>query len=123
MIIIDNEGTITLYQGDSGEIVVKGLDDSKSYTVFLAIQDGKRKLIGQELQASSNNSDTATFILTSEFTDLLKVPAQKPFEVYYYGIKACTSGNSQSEDTLFVKNSMYGDLNRVIVYPRKVQGN
>ena len=26
-LIIDNEGTITLYQGDSGELVVSGLDN------------------------------------------------------------------------------------------------
>ena len=27
------------------------------------------------------------------------------------------------EDTLFIADSTYGDINRVIVYPRKVSGN
>ena len=91
-LIIDNEGTISLYQGDSGEVVVSGLDNNKYYTVYFAIQDADRNLIGQELQVAVTNSSTVTFILTSEYTDLLKVP------------------------------KTFGDLNRIIVYPRKVKG-
>ena len=55
------------------------------------------------------------------YTDLLKVPVNKPFEVYFYGIKACEN-NTSREDTLFVSDNTYGDLNRIIVYPRKVKG-
>lgn len=121
MITIDMDGTITLYQGDSGEIVISGLDEAKGYTVFFAIQDKKRNLIGQELQVSVSNSDTVTFILTPEYTDLLTVPANKPYQVYYYGIKITEQGKS-NEDTLFIGDSTYGDMNHIIVYPRKVQG-
>ena len=42
-LILDSDGTISLYQGDSGEIVISGLDDSKSYTLYFAIQDKNRK--------------------------------------------------------------------------------
>lgn len=121
MITIDMDGTITLYQGDSGEIVISGLDEAKGYTVFFAIQDKKRNLIGQELQVSVANSDTVTFILTPEYTDLLTVPANKPYQVYFYGIKITEQGKS-NEDTLFIGDSTYGDMNHIIVYPRKVQG-
>lgn len=121
MITIDMDGTITLYQGDSGEIVISGLDETKGYTVFFAIQDKKRNLIGQELQVSVSNSDTVTFILTPEYTDLLTVPANKPYQVYFYGIKITEQGKS-NEDTLFIGDSTYGDMNHIIVYPRKVQG-
>lgn len=122
MIIIDNDGTISLYQGDSGEITIDGLDSSTNYTIYLAIRDKNRKLVGNELQVVANNTDTVTFILTSDFTDLLTVPDNKNYEIYYYGIKACTSGNESTEDTLFVSGSFYGDENRIIVYPRKVKG-
>lgn len=121
MIIIDNDGTITLYQGDSGEIVLSGLDETKNYTVVFAIQDKKRNIIGQELQVAVNNSDSVTFVLTSEFTDLLTVPINKPYQIYFYGIKVCESA-ANAEDTLFIADSTYGDLNRMIVYPRKVKG-
>lgn len=121
MITIDNDGTIFLYQGDSGEVVVYGLDKEKSYTVCLGIQDDKRNPIGDELQVSVSNSDSVTFVLTSAYTDLLTVPKNKPYKVYFYGIKACVN-NSITEDTLFISNGTYGDLNRIIVYPRKVKG-
>lgn len=120
-LIIDNDGTISLYQGDSGEVVVSGLDSSKSYTVYFAIQDADRNLIGQELQVGVNNSDSVTFVLTPEYTDLLTVPKNKPYEIYFYGIKACETDTSR-EDTFFIADNTYGDLNRIIVYPRKVIG-
>ena len=121
-LIVDNDGTISIYQGDSGELTFSGLDNKKSYTVYLAIQDSKRNIIGDELQVSVSNSDNVTFVLTSEYTDLLTVPINKPYEIYYYGVKACEE-DSLNEDTLFVANSTYGDLNRIFVYPRKVKGD
>ena len=120
-LIIDNDGTISLYPGDSGEVVVLGLDTEKSYTVYFAIQDSSRNLIGQELQVGVSDSDSVTFVLTPEYTDLLEVPKNKPYEIYFYGIKACES-NTSREDTLFVADNTFGDLNRIIVYPRKVIG-
>lgn len=120
-LIIDDEGTISLYQGDSGEIVVSGLDNKKNYTVYFAIQDINRNLIGEELQVAVTCSDTVTFILTPEYTDLLKVPKNKPYEIYFYGIKACET-DKNIENTMFVAESSYGDLNRIIVYPQKVKG-
>jgi hypothetical protein len=122
MITIDTEGTITLYQGDSGELVLSGLDKSKNYTVYFAIQDKNRNIIGEELQVGVSASDTVTFILTSAYTDLLTVPKNKPYEIYYYGIKVCETA-TQVEDTLFIADGTYGDLNRMVVYPRKVRGH
>lgn len=119
-LIIDKDGTISIYQGDSGELVVSGLDKEKVYIVNFAIQDKERNLIGEELSVSVSNSDTVTFVLTPEYTDLLKVPKNKPYEIYFYGIKASEQGNI--ENTMFIADSTYGDLNRIIVYPRKVIG-
>ena len=120
-LIIDSDGTISLYQGDSGELVVSGLNSDKNYTVYFAIQDIDRNLIGEELQVAVTNSDTVTFILTPEYTDLLTVPKNKPYEIYFYGIKACEI-DSNIENTMFIADTTYGDLNRIIVYPRKVRG-
>lgn len=120
-LIIDNDGTISLYQGDSGELVVSGLDNEKNYTVFFAIQDINRNLIGEELQVAVTNSNTVTFVLTPEYTDLLKVPKNKPYEIYFYGIKACEIEDN-IENTMFIADTTYGDLNRIVVYPRKVKG-
>ena len=121
MITIDSNGIITLYPGDSGELVISGFDNTKKYTVYFAIQNKKRKFMGEELQVSVNNSDTATFILTPDYTDLLSVPQNRPYELYYYGIKVSEVGKN-NEDTLFVGDGTYGDLNFLVVYPRKVEG-
>jgi hypothetical protein len=121
MLTIDKDGTISMYQGDSGEITVKGLKENSSYKVYFGIQDDKRNPVGEELQVSVNNSDTVTFVLSPEYTDNLVVPSNKPYKIYYYGIKICIEASSV-EDTLFVANGTYGDLNKIIVYPRKVKG-
>ena len=118
---IDEKGTISMYQGDSGEVAVSGLDDTKNYMVYFAIQDKKRNLVGDELQVAANKTKTVVFFLTPDYSDLLKVPANKSFEIYTYGIKACEV-DSDVEDTLFVSDSGYGTQNQIIVYPRKVIG-
>ena len=118
---VDEKGTITLYQGDSGDVVVLGLDTSKNYTVYFAILDEKGNLIGNELQVASNKSDFVVFSLTADFTDLLKVSRGKIYALYTYGIKVCDT-ETKTEDTLIVENGNYGDKNLIIVYPRKVMG-
>lgn len=118
---INEQGNITLYQGDSGEIVVSGLNTSKNYTVYLAILDEKGNLVGNELQVTSNKNDFVVFSLTADFTDLLKVPKGKNYALYTYGIKVCDT-ETKTEDTLIVENGNYGDKNLIIVYSRKVMG-
>ena len=118
---INNEGMIVLYQGDSGNITISGLDTNKNYVVYFAIQDEKQNLIGNELQVASNKSDFVVFSLTADFTDLLKVSRVKNYDLYTYGIKVCDT-ETKTEDTLIIEASNYGDKNLIIVYPRKVMG-
>ena len=118
---VDENGNITLIQGDSGELVIEGLNTDQNYTLYLAVQDKNRKHIGDELQVQTNYRDTVTFMLTGEFTDLLAVDKNESFSVYYYGIKVCSSA-TLLEDTLIFENSDIGDLNTITVYPKKVEG-
>ena len=116
---IDENGVISLIHGDSGEIVVYGLDTNSNYDVYFAIQNLKRQPIASELKVQSNFSDMVTFVLTSEFTDLLTVPKNKEYEVYRYGMKICTP---TTEDTVLIGNNDYGSVNQLIVYPKIVEG-
>ena len=118
---VDENGNITLIQGDSGELVIQGLNTDQNYMVYFAVQDKNRKSVGNELQVQTNYRDTVTFMLTGEFTDLLSVNRDESFSVYYYGIKVCSSSTSL-EDTLIFENSDIGDLNTITVYPKKVEG-
>ena len=121
-ITMDNNGTLSLYQGDSGEIVVSGLDTTKNYVVYFGIKDKNRNTVGDELQITANNKSAVSFFLTADFTSLLTVPKDKPYEIYTYGIKVCNS-STNTEDTLFVAGKTYGEQNLIIVYPQKVSGD
>lgn len=117
---IDNNGNITLIQGDSGQLVINGLNTDKNYSVYFAIQDENRKLIGNEIMVNSNKQSSVAFILTSSLTDLLKVNQNDETATYHYGVKVCD--NTGFEDTMLIGGSQIGDINTITVYPKKVEG-
>ncbi len=118
---VNEDGTIILYQGDTGEVVVNNLPTIENYKAYFGIRDEKRNQVGAEVLVNTNKQESISFRLTSDLTDKLEVPNGKKFATYYYGIKLVTPG-SLNEDTLFVEGNTYGSLNRVIVYPKKVEG-
>lgn len=118
---IDDKGNISMIQGDSGTIVIRGLNPNKNFTVYFAVQDENRKPVGGELYVSSNNNSYVIFQLSGSYTDLLKVKKDEPCTIYYYGLKICDE-DSQREDTLIVASNEIGSLNTITVYPKKVEG-
>ena len=119
---IDKNGNISIIQGDSGLITIRGLNPNKNFTVYFAIQDQNRNPIGEELSVESNNNDYVVFRLTGSYTDLLRVRKDEPFAIYYYGLKICEE-NNQREDTLRIGSDEIGNLNTITVYPKKVEGD
>lgn len=117
---IDENGNITMVQGDSGRLVVNGLNTDKNYRVFFAIQDEKRKPIGNEIEVLSNYQPSIVFGINSSLTDLLKVKQDEETATYYYGVKVCSEDGF--EDTLSIGGSDMGDKNSITVYPKKVEG-
>ena len=117
---IDENGNITMVQGDTGRLVVNGLNTDKNYTVYFAIQDEKRRPIGDEISVESNSQPSIVFVLNSTLTDLLKVKTDEETAVYYYGVKVCAPDGF--EDTMLIGTSDMGDKNTITVYPKKVEG-
>lgn len=117
---IDENGNITIVQGDTGRLVINGLNTDKNYTVYFAIQDENRKPIGNEISVESNGRPTVVFELASQLTDLLKVQEDEETHTYYYGVKTCTAEGF--EDTLPIGSGDMGDKNTITVYPKKVEG-
>lgn len=117
---IDNNGNITIVQGDTGQLVINGLPTDKNYTVYFAIQDENRNPVGNELEVKSNMQSSVVFIIDANLTDLLKVKKDEETATYMYGIKTCTDDGR--EDTLLIGNSQMGDINTITVYPKKVEG-
>ena len=118
---IDKNGNISMIQGDSGMITVRGLNPNKNVVVYFAIQNENRKPVGDELSVSSNYSSYVIFNLTGDYTDLLTVKKDEPYAIYYYGLKVCDS-DLQKEDTLLIAFDEIGSLNTITVYPKKVEG-
>jgi hypothetical protein len=117
---IDENGNITMVQGDTGRLVVNGLNTDQNYTVYFAIQDENRQPVGNEVNVESNMQPTVVFELASQLTDLLKVAEDEETHTYYYGVKTCTAEGF--EDTLSIGGSDMGDKNTITVYPKKVEG-
>jgi hypothetical protein len=117
---IDENGNITMVQGDTGRLVVNGLNTDQNYTVYFAIQDENRRPVGNEVNVESNMQPTVVFELASQLTDLLKVAEDEETHTYYYGVKTCTEDGF--EDTLSIGGSDMGDKNTITVYPKKVEG-
>ena len=118
--MIDNDGNITMIQGDTGRLVVNGLNTDQNYDVYFAIQDENRRPIGNEISVQSNSQPTVVFELSSNLTDLLKVGQDEETHEYYYGVKTCTADGF--EDTLTIGSGHMGDRNTITVYPKKVEG-
>ena len=118
---VDNQGNISMIQGDSGTLIIEGLNPEKNYKVYFAVQDESRNAIGDELCVNSNYSSSVIFFLTGDYTDLFKVNKDETCANYYYGIKICDE-EENIENTLILENCNINDLNMITVYPKKVEG-
>ncbi len=118
---IDEKGNITLIQGDSGTLVINGINTDKNYKVYFAVQDKNRNPVGEEIEVSSNSFSSVIFEISGNYTDAFTVSKHEPYATYYYGIKVCDEENSK-EDTLLIASNNLGDVNTITVYPKKVEG-
>lgn len=117
---IDENGTITCYQGDSGEINITGLPTDKNYTVYFGVRDKKRNPVGFEVPVGTDGKDLITFIIPPSLSDTWKVKSNEEYAEYHYGLKICDGEGF--EDTLSIAGSTFGDYSLIKVYPKKVEG-
>lgn len=112
--------TISLFQGDSGEITFTGLTEGS--TVYLSIRDKRGILMFDELKETVDNEGEVTFKILADDSDKLIVKVNEDFAVYYYGIKQVNE-ETQEEDTVFLgESTKYTDKYLIKVYPKKVEG-
>lgn len=121
MFFVDDNGDITLVQGDNGELNVWDLPTDRNYTLYFAIYNENRVRFGNEVSVQTNQRSNATLVIPPALTDLLIVPSGEEYSTYYYGLKICYAADG-IEDTLILGGSSLGDLNAITVYPKKVEG-
>jgi hypothetical protein len=119
--IVETSGNLTIYQGDSVELVINGIPTDQNYKVFFAAQNEERVPIGSEIMVESLGQSSVVIKLLGNYTNQFTVEDDKKSQKYYYGVKLC-SENDQTEDTLLLGDSVIGGLNTITVYPRKVEG-
>lgn len=119
--VYDDDGNITLYQGDSGAIPFEDIPTDKNYKIFFSIYNADRTIVGDEVSLFSNYQSQITIEIPASLTDLLTVGEYDESTEYYYGIKICDTETGW-EDTLLIGNSDIGDLNTITVYPKKTEG-
>lgn len=119
--IVETSGNLTIYQGDSIELVVNGIPIDQNYEVYFAAQNEERVPIGSEIMVESLGQSSVVIKLLGNYTNQFTVEDDKKSQKYYYGIKLC-SRNDETEDTLLLGESQIGGLNTITVYPRKVEG-
>lgn len=112
-------GDVICRQGDSGEMVFTGIRQDKAYLAYFSIYNSKRNIL-VEIEATPYEG-MATFGLTPEMTDKLEVPRGEKTAIYYYGLKICLPDGSY-EDTLVIGNKEVNALNKILVYPKIVEG-
>ena len=118
-------GTILCRQGDSGTYVIEGLpteEDMINVEVFFSFYNNKRVIVS-ELSARPIDGQV-TFFIPASVTDNLVVSSGAPTATYFYGVKMCftdTNGN-EHEDTLLLGDKSVDEINKVIVYPKIVEG-
>lgn len=118
---VDEHGDITIYQGDSGKILVDGIPTDNNYVVYFSVYDKARNRVGDEIYVQSNHRDYVVFDLTPDYTDILTVPKNEQYAIYFYGVKICDSQN-QTENTLILGDGDIGSINTITVFPKKVEG-
>lgn len=115
-------GDIICRQGDSGEFVLEGIPDDQDYDVYLSFYNSKRVIIS-ELSAKAIDGQV-TFHIAPSMTDNLTVSSGVSSATYFYGVKLCyedEDGNVH-EDTILIGDKDIGEVNKVLVYPKIVEG-
>lgn len=118
-------GNIICRQGDTGAYIIEGLPIDENMfdpEVFLSFYNNKRIILA-ELSASPVEGQV-TFFIPASMTDKLTVSSGTPTATYFFGIKLCyrdVEGN-EFEDTLIIGDKSIDEVNKIIVYPKIVEG-
>lgn len=115
------DGTIIARQGDSGEVYVEGVDIDKNYKIYFGVRDDKRKPVGDEVYVYSNYASEVVIDIPANVSNSWEVPKGEEYIEYNYGIKVCDE-ETGAENTLVFANCEFDTENKLIVYPKKVEG-
>ena len=125
-VYLADNGDIHLFRGDSGNITFRGLPTDKNYGVYFAVTDASTgAFVGDEISVNSNNSDTVTMTLSSDFTDKLTIGENDTVAVYRYGLKICYGSDEYTlipRVTFSDGSPIFKNAPKIIVHRKFVEG-
>lgn len=118
----EENGDITLRQGDSGVYLISGLPtDVDDYVIYYQAQDENRKNIGEPISVPSNGNDVVVFSFDGNYTNIYTVKNGEDNTSYIFAFKLC-SKSKNTEETLVLGSKTPTDDNILTVYPKIVEG-
>lgn len=119
--ITKEDGTIIARQGDSGKVYIEGVDTNNNYKIYFGVRDDNGKPLGDEVWVYSNYGSEVVINVPAHVSNMWEVPKKEEYIELNYGIKVCDE-ESGIEDTLILANCEFDTENKIIVYPKKVEG-
>lgn len=114
-------GDITCRRGDHGKLYLYGIPTDKDYTLYFAARDSKG-VIFYETSTIPDESGEALFFFSPSVTDKWEVPGGAKSKVYYWAVKLSYEPEDFEETLIIGKNKTMASANRLIVYPKTVEG-
>ena len=118
---VDEDGTITTYQGDTIIFDCDNVPTDLDYTVYWSVRalDSDSDIIDQIPFLPTGN--TVKITVPKSITDLIPVPTGKKYKDYRHALKACNSAN-QVEHTLTIGDTPVGSEYRLRVHRKQSEG-
>ena len=92
---------IQFNQGDEYIFRLNGFNPEHNYAIYIQMFDEDGNFVGQQLETTTNYSDSVEIVLPASYTDSLTVPTGEDYQLYYMGGK-------QAEITTSTVTSLYG---------------
>ncbi len=109
--------SLIIHQGDSGKIKIKNIPTNNNYLVCIAFQNSKREIL-ESISLFSENKSELIFNVETSITEKFIVPPNLKCQIYYWGI-VLFDKETGSKDTTRIGTTKLGDLNKLIVFPKK----
>ncbi len=131
MFKINEDGSIDVIRGDSGDIMLKGLKVPASATnlkLFLSIysEDDDDNDIMNEMDFSlthdNGNVNKTVIHIPSSFTDIFTIEAGNDMAEYHYSFKICYDYNGKSYEETITKDGNPETKMDIRVYRKRTEG-
>lgn len=118
-LIVGENYSITITQGDSGNLPVDGLPTDKSdYTLYFAVRDSETgAMVGDEISIATHGESSVVIPIPASVTEKYVAKKNQP-TVYYWGL--AIKDSKGSKDTLCLGDTKIGTNYSLWVYPEQV---